>query len=391
MRLLQILMASIQNDLHFFGLDLRNFGRNLLVAWRGLGRSKLLSWLTPQHLVRLNRADDSVTGWTVRGTMPCWLPAARTESMRFDAVELPEDLFLLREFNMPALPDEQVGSAVRLEVQNASPFSFNDVAWGYGAWPSHSGLLRVRVAIASRKQVESFLLKCRASSGSTLPINQVGGEPEVWAVVDRNTPSAVILAGFGEARRRRQAVMGRRLGLALLILLFCLITAVAISPTAQLRLRAINANIEHAALAERTRPLIAKREALTKAAEQLVGFQEIRSSSIDVPEVMARLTGVLPDDTSLSMLQLDGRKVSIQGQTDNAASLMKRLSGQPGLLDVTAPSPAVKQLGATKESFRIDFVLDLKGAQNEAAASPVPTSVLPLDAASPPPKSSTGQ
>ena len=72
------------------------------------------------------------------------------------------------------------------------------------------------------------------------------------------------------------------------------------------------------------------------------------------------LTQALPDDTSLLNLQLQGLKVTMAGQTTNAAALMQHLSAQPGVRDVRAPSAATKPLGVTKESFSIEFMLDPK-------------------------------
>jgi general secretion pathway protein L len=60
----------------------------------------------------------------------------------------------------------------------------------------------------------------------------------------------------------------------------------------------------------------------------------------------------------LLVLQIQGHKVSITGQTANASALMKKLGGQPGLRDVRAPAPATKPLGATRESFTIEFTMD---------------------------------
>jgi general secretion pathway protein L len=74
--------------------------------------------------------------------------------------------------------------------------------------------------------------------------------------------------------------------------------------------------------------------------------------------VLQLITEALGDDTSLLSLQVQGHKVSLTGQTANASALMKKLDSLPGLRDVRAPAPATKPLGATRESFTIEFSMD---------------------------------
>ena len=74
--------------------------------------------------------------------------------------------------------------------------------------------------------------------------------------------------------------------------------------------------------------------------------------------VLKIVTDALPDDTSLLGLQVQGAKVTLSGQTANAAALMKQLGATAGLRDVIAPTPATKPLGATREQFTIEFTLD---------------------------------
>lgn len=53
---------------------------------------------------------------------------------------------------------------------------------------------------------------------------------------------------------------------------------------------------------------------------------EAVSGGVDPLTVLDLLTQALPDDTSLLNLQLQGLKVTMAGQTTNAAALMQHLS-----------------------------------------------------------------
>lgn len=353
-------MATLFNDPKLFGLDLRAVWQEARHAWRCLERSWALSWVQPTPLVRLVQLDGSETVWQA-GAALSPRPGAAARQARFLAVELPTDLVLQRQLTLPGLPDEQVQSAVALEVQGASPFAPDDLVWGWRSQEQTPGRQLVDVVIASRKQVEGFLDRHPRRVG---PASSV----EVWVrLADR--PGAVVLSGFGENPRFGRTARWRRAGYALLVLAVLSLTAIAATPTAQLRLRAIDAVNSYTALFQRVQPLVGKREALVKSTERLASARELTAAGIDAPRVMDLLTRVLPDDTVLQNLQVDGSKVSLTGQADNAAALMKKLSGEPGLLDVRAPSPAMRAPGTNKEVFRIDFTLDRKAAAAPAGAS----------------------
>ena len=152
--------------------------------------------------------------------------------------------------------------------------------------------------------------------------------------------------------------------------------AIAITPTAQLRLRAIEAVRSYDAIAQRTAPLVKQREALLQSVEQLGSLAEVLADRIEPLRILDKLTQVLPDDTSVQSFKLQGAKLTIVGLTANASSLMQLLGNQPGLRDVRAPSAATRIPGALKESYVIEFTLDpqLYGVVSaaEPQASPKP-------------------
>ncbi len=340
-------MASIQNDLRLFGLDLRHLGRDLRRAGRVLQQSPLLSWLTPEPTVRLLHSDGQASSWRM-GASPSvqpGVPSARPAP--FTAVELPQDLFLQKELSLPALADDQVAAAVSLEAQSASPFAADDLAWGHRAEDAANGQLRVVAVMASRRQVESHLHAC----------GRAGGGDEVWAFADR-LAQPIILQGFGEAKRLRHTAARRNLGCGLLATAVILAAAVAFTPTAQLRLRALEAMRIHAELVQRTAPLVEKRAALMQSIEQVKGLSQELAGRIDPLRVVEMLTKVLPDDTAVQNLKLQGAKVTMSGVTADASSLMQLLGAQAGLRDVRAPSAATRTAGAQRESFVIEFSLD---------------------------------
>jgi len=281
----------------------------------------------------------------------------------FWAVELPEHMVLRKTVALPALDPQDCASAAELEVQAISPFAADDLLWGYTELSRSSKAVKLLVVLASRAQTEPYL---QAQVAQQLHLQTLKGgskaesleQPEVWVFAPERRP--VVFQGFGE--QARYALGRKRLwwnvgGVALAALL---LAAIAATPTAQLRLRAIEAVHAYEGIAAKTADVVAKRETLIQSADKVAGLSELLSERIDGVQVLSMLTNVLPDDTALQSARIQGSKVTISGLTENASALMQKLSNQDGVKDVRAPSAATRIGGGNKENFTIELGLDAK-------------------------------
>lgn len=334
----------------FLGIDWSSFADGIQALFQRAGSMPALAWLAPAVTVRVLRADGGVVDWT-QGRVAPVLDKRATPAPAFMAVELPESLLLRRTLTTPVMQRADLESAVWLDVRGASPFAPEDLVWGYSVRPQGDASQRIEIALASRQHVSRHL----GEASGRLPS---GITPEAWAWGSHAEP--VVLSGFGEGRRLHNQGTWQRTGYLLLGLALVLLAAIAITPTAQLRLRAIEAVNAYTAAAQKAAPLLQKREALLKATEHLSALEQSLADRVEPLAMMDLLTRVLPDDTYLQTLNLQGGKVTISGQTANAAALMQRLSAEPGLLDVRAPVAAMRVPGASKETFSIEFGVDPK-------------------------------
>lgn len=369
-------MSPNSQDFHLFGLDLRALWHSVRSPWQNMHRWPALAWLTPEIPIRVLRTNGEDALW--QGSRQELVPLGENASTtRFQAVELPEERILRRSLVLPALPDAETFQAVSLEIHALSPFAASDLVWGYSAGPAEQGVVRIEAAMASRKQVEHYVQSLDTRLQGAQP-------PEVWAPLNGKLP--IVMAGFGESKRTQYAGRKRHIGYALLALLFGIVIALAVTPTAQLRLRAVEAVNAYTEVHVRTLPLAQRREELVKTTERLGMISEMMGGRVDPLRVLDLLTQALPDNTSLLNLSVQGLKVNVSGQTANAAVLMQHLSTQPGIRDVKAPSAAIRPLGVNKDSFTIEFTLDPKalvpaaavavsaGAVEPAAVPPSPAS-----------------
>ena len=371
-------MPSLSHDSRLFGIDLSSFGRDLRAGWQALLHTRAFAWLTPAQPVRLLRADGTerwLDGHTFQPASPRRVD--KTSSAAYaTAVELPEEQVLQRHMRVPAMTQPELVDAVALDVGSASPFARDDLVWGHRTLRAADGRQQVDIALASRSQAQRHL-QALAAAPSAQGLDDLAAV-EVWALDDNEQVSPIQLAGFGEPRRAARALAGRRQRLLLLLLAGLLLLAMALTPTAQLKWRVSQAEDAYAQLAQTAAPMVTKREALVAASDRLGTLRDLLSDHVDSLRVLDRLTRVIPDDTALTSLQLDGLKVRIAGQTVNAAALMQTLGAQPGLRDVRAPTPATRYPGSPKENFEIEFALEGDAFRppptvSVASAVPAPT------------------
>ena len=366
--------SAAPSQTSLFGIELAEVWASLTRPWRNLHRSAGLGWLAPQVPVRLIQADGQDSVW-LGGRQVTDVAAGSTN---FVAVEVPEPLCLRRTLTLPPMAAADLENAVALDVQSASPFAAPDLAWGYQARPV-AGQQVVDAVFASRRQVDQLL----ESLGSRLP---AGSAPEVW--VRGQAADPIVLKGYGEDRRARHVAARWKIGVALVVVAAGLATAAAVTPTAQLRLRAIQAAYAYDEAVRRAQPLLGKREQMARAAADMAALNAVMAQRVDAAYAMDYLTRIIPDDTSLLSLNIQGNKAVLIGQTTNSAALMQRLSGESGLRDVRAPSPAIRPMGSPKETFTVEFTFDARPAASPMATAAVtpaaPAAAAPPVAAQPP-------
>jgi general secretion pathway protein L len=353
-----------------------DFARRVGASLRQLHDHPALAWITAQLPVRLIEASGGESLWL--GGRKLEATGGELRSARFTAVELPADLALSRSLVLPPLSKNDMRDAVALDVRDSNPFDPADLVWGYRTGAAAAGPVNVKTVLASRRQVTQYLQ-------TAAPGLVAAATPEVWVMADDGAP--VVLAGFGEAARARRAARGRMLAYALMLCGLMLAAAIAITPTVQLHLRTLQAVAAYQALQQRAAPAIAQRDAMVRGREDLANLQEVMSDHIEPLVAIDMLTQLIPDDTWLQRVQAQGTRFTLTGQTPDAAALMNKLSSNPGLRDVRAPSPATRAGGTNKESFVVEFTVEPGMLRRPAAAAtqpPVAAAPVPAAAASQP-------
>ena len=251
------------------------------------------------------------------------------------------------------LPPEAARSAVELQVRSLSPFNAEDVVWAFQSETAanrSSQTTDLWVGITSRKLVLKHVESKGVGAANLKDI-------EVWAQMPVGQ-RLLVLDGFGETLRRRYERKWRAVNIGLLLLLVAMGLAAAVTPTAQLRSRALQADQDYSKLRTLTNPIVHQREVFLRQDLQVKALIVQLESKIDIVQMLPKITKLLPDDTYLHTLKVQDSKFLLNGETPNTAALMALLGGQPGIKDVRSPTAAVKPRGSERETFSIEFTLD---------------------------------
>lgn len=369
-------MPITTHSLQLFGLDLGRMWQASAELLQHLHQGPALAWLTPDLPVRLLRADGSLAYW--QGARALKTPP---KTVRFEAIEISEDLLLRKTLSLPPMPPEQTLQALALQARESSPFAPEELVWSYRVLESGSPTPRAELILGARSQLQTFIDAQQTRRG--LPEQAA----EVWAMSVDGVP--IVLPGWGENARQQAAQTRRHGAYALLAFAAGLAVAIAITPTAQLRLRALEAITAYESMAQKTAPIVGQREAYMQSIERLEAVRSLLAQRTDTMRLLETLTAAIADDTFIHNMKVQGLKVTLQGLTPNAPKLMQLLGNVPGIREVKAPSAAVRNPGATADNFLIELQLDpaLLSQAPPPLTAPTPTDA-PPSASSPEPVAS---
>ena len=361
-------MTSLKNEARLFGLDLAPLGRDLLTAWSGMLEWPVIRWLWPR---------PTICVWLPSGQKArCQGPQAALEldekkaaRAKFQALVLPEDLLLRRNLTLPALAVSELESAIDLQLQTLSPFSEQERVWAYEAQASDDGAsMQVQAVLTSHKLIADYLSQTYPEANPD--------QFEIWAP-RWGSELFTLVHGFAEVRRQNRSIAWRWASALLMVLALGWVAALLVTPTVKLYLHSKQADLAIKALQEKAMPVLAEREAFAKANDKLSSLNGMFGNSLAPLKVLQLVTDAMNDDASLLSLQVQGNKVNITGQAQNASLLMKQLDATPGFREVRAPAPATKPLGAVRESFTIEFTIDPNQLSSPTAEAESPVPVQP--------------
>ncbi len=330
-----------------FGLDLDPW----IQAWRA-GWQELL-WGQAAGIrrrleapVALQLADASEPEYFVAEEP---MAAAEAPDFVFHARLLPAELVLMRNLELPASLEAELGDAIMLEVQASSPFVLDDTCYGWALRGRAGGKLYITLAITACSEVMAYL----HAQGITAENREA--LPEVWCLDEDERP--VVFLGFGERRRvgnYRQRLLLMAALLATMLMFFIALLAL---PGLVRSMQADNMEYHLAVAESDAAEAMQLREQLTADNERALAVQGLVDRQLDSHSLLERLAAQTPDSVYFEQLIIEDRQIRIRGWAVNAARFLQSLTEDPFYAEVSAPG-GIRRHGRTNlEQFALELRL----------------------------------
>lgn len=261
-------------------------------------------------------------------------------------LRLPSGVLLERDVTLPLAAARDLDRVLGYEMNRLTPFTAAEVYWASRVVRQEpaQGRLHLRLSLVPRAGLDDAIALLRAAGRDPggLRAPTAGGEVRRIGLDSMGARGAA-----GGGRRARLAFTAAAAACVLLGLV------AAGLPLLQQARALATIEARTAALRPRAAEAAALRQRLasrTTAAELLTAEAARLGSAL---QAIATLTALLPDDTHLTALTLRQRRITLTGQSADAAKLIPLLSAEPALRDVAFLSPVTRAERDRAELFSI--------------------------------------
>jgi general secretion pathway protein L len=258
---------------------------------------------------------------------------------------LPRDQVLTKQVTLPLAAEENLREVLGFEMDRETPFTAAQVYYDgivLERRPKESTLI-LQLILTPRKVLDDLLVR----------LAELGFHP--LQVTNRDADGNPVSANLippGERSRNTDKTKYLNIGLGMVLLLL-LITAISLpllhkSKVIHTLESAIDMTTGQADLASKLRDKV---DQLGKGTRFLV---DKKQSTPLIVETIAELTRILPDDTWVTRLEINGHEVQVQGQSASAAALIPLLESSSELHNARFRSPVTQTPHAkTQERFHL--------------------------------------
>ena len=285
---------------------------------------------TPLELERLDRASPDWSALTQR---------FRTEQARRLVLRVPADQALIRTLSLPLAAEKNLRQVMGFEMDRLTPFAVAQVYYDVILLERQAEQRRLRVELTAlpRTDIDPVLTQLR----------QQGLPPDVLDVAGRR-PELNLLP---LEQRPRRGVWAKRVRRTIIVAVALLVGAAALLPIWQQRQLAIEAMAKVTQIQKSASQTLALRDQLDQV---LVTSRMLAQKKQTIParvDLLRELTMILPDDTWVERLQINGDTVQIIGQSAKASALIGLIEASPLLRSAAFMSPVTTDPRTNKERF----------------------------------------
>lgn len=282
-------------------------------------------------------ALESIDGqrWSLTGTRL----RSRGKTSKASGLLIPENECLWGTANLPDVSRQSLTQALEETLWRVSPLPRDQIVVAWEAQPSSDGGWTVEWGLCSRSKCDSW----RVERGLSADV------PVFFARRGR-----AFAVRSGKPQKALQHWMQALIG----VLGVCTI-AIMVSPALMplvLEREAVRKSVRHIVEQEPLSiPIRHKLDDLRLHADLAAELRIQLESDLPLASLIEALTQVVPDDTWLDRIDINGREVRITGLTGNTTDLIAQVGRQPMFADVRATVASVRDSTLNKERFTLDM------------------------------------
>jgi len=290
-------------------------------------------WPTLGSLV----VDTAGARWLVRGERA----VATRGSQTARGVALDAEDCLWGSLRLPAMSRRALATAVGEALWHQAPLAPEQMVSAWRAQPETGGGWQVVWGMAPRQRLDD----ARQAAG-------LGADAPAFLLREGR---ALIVRDAVSARRERWQRALDIAGLLSIALALAAAAVLAAMPALLKRQGVVDARQALQQLEPRAAPVRQQLDALRLQAQLLEAVRSGQADAVPAASVIEALTAVLPDDTMLDRVDVNGRDIRISGLTPNAADLLSRIAQDTAFSDAKAANAAVRDNASGKERFTFEL------------------------------------
>ena len=266
------------------------------------------------------------------------------------AIELPLKKVLRKTITLPAATEENLDNVIGFELDRYTPFKREDVYFDVKVQHRDpgEGRITVQLSVIKRSVIDEIVAFVQQQELSLRGI---------FARSLDNKEEAEFFHFLKEGQSAQQQRESSGITSYLWKLVFLLAIVALFLPIVKNYLAAEDLTMQLQAMdtdVQAVRKLQDDYKSVKEDAEFLINQT---SNTVPVVELLAKLSTVIPNDTSLTRFELESNRVRINGTSSAASRLISILDQFPTFSDVRFAAPVTQNSKTGKESFTIEFVL----------------------------------
>lgn len=261
-----------------------------------------------------------------------------------------EDKLLTRHVYLPLAVEFDLANVLNYELDRLTPYSLDNSCFAYTVEKRNipAGKITVRLVLIEKGYLEQVVSRIENMHLTVASIS-----PAADFDLDRQGHTSGVVNLLPQDRRPPDEALFNKTSRNMLLATVIMLLAVLILPVYynQQRIEDVHSDIN--SVEKKARQIGEKRGELIKQLHVRDTLIERKNSEMAKVEVLYQLTAIVPDNTWITRLAVENGELKIDGESEQASTMIELLESQAAFKDTEFASPITKNTRTGKETFQI--------------------------------------